>query len=117
MAICAQVCTSWRRVVSASAAYGWGWAADEPGRRERVRVLRLISKRLCTGLAGGAVYLVNNLIGDEGGRALGAALQVKPAPMQVKPAPGLADRWVGDAVGMAVGNPHSAPEWLRPMLA
>ena len=49
-------------------------------------MLRLISKRLCTGLAGGAVYLVNNLIGDEGGRALGAALQVKPAPMQVKPA-------------------------------
>lgn len=65
-----------------------------------MRVLRLISKRLCTGLAGGAVYLVNNLIGDEGGRALGAALQVKPAPMQVKPAPGLADRWVGDAQGV-----------------
>jgi hypothetical protein len=31
VAICAQVCTSWRRVVSASAAYGGGWAADEPG--------------------------------------------------------------------------------------
>lgn len=86
-AMCAQVCQSWRRVVSASAAYGGGCAADEAGRAERARVLRQISGQLrAAGTGSGlslALQLSNVKIGDQGGCTLGAALQVKPAPLSL----------------------------------
>ena len=101
VSVCARVCPGWYRNVRGSAAYGMGWAADAAGRAERARVLSLTSEALQ--VARGPVprryhtlasavrtpvprrpfYLLlgGKNIGDDGGKALGAALQVWPTQL------------------------------------
>ena len=82
--VCARVCADWHRVVSGCAAYGAGWGADAAGRAERARALKRIRATLRrtwehSELENTELLLSECGIGDEGGAALGAALQVWPA--------------------------------------
>ena len=99
LGVCAQVSRAWWRVASASPAYGLGLARSqlpnrkglsgyEGGEDERTRVLRTISTALRDARLGleeygeqrppGTLDLDFGRIGNEGARALGAALLVLP---------------------------------------
>ena len=100
VSVCARVCADWRQAVRTSAAYSGGpwvaldwshalpevFAADAAGRAERARVLKQISRwlRLATTIGSdwrGHLSFIRANIGDKGAKALGAALQVWPAPL------------------------------------
>ena len=103
VSVCARVCADWRQAVRTSAAYSGGpwvaldwshalpevFAADAAGRAERARVLKQISRwlRLATTIGSdwrGHLSFIRANIGDKGAKALGAALQVWPAPLALK---------------------------------
>ncbi len=96
---CACVCSDWHRIVRSSSAYGFGWVAGARTRlslvggwTERARVLKVVSNALRTarGLPAdsqdeyGKLSLADVKIGDNGGRAFGAALKALSSPLVLK---------------------------------
>ena len=85
---CAGVCREWRRIAGNSRAYGAphqcpGWVGEE-GHSERARVLRAISDALRYARANDDVLTLDQKeVGDDGARALGAALQAMRAPLPI----------------------------------
>lgn len=90
ISVCARVCPQWWHIVRRSAAYGAGLPThqlpdrfnrhEEPvavGRDERNRVLREIDRAM----GRREVTLFDAKLGEEGGRALGAALQASSTPL------------------------------------
>jgi hypothetical protein len=103
VARCAQVCAGWLQLVRDSPAYGagitgpWSWAppgscaAAPLGRTERDRVLTGISTALRDALPQGRFdgslllnVISNSNIGEQGARALGAAILAMPAPLTLR---------------------------------
>eukprot|EP01043_Picozoa_sp_COSAG02_P009479 COSAG02_NODE_322_length_24779_cov_14.118233_3_plen_279_part_00 len=91
--VCACVCSDWHRIVLSSSAYGFGWAVGartrhhvEERRAERGRVLQVISNALWVARAlstdeSRKLHLADERISDNGGRALGKALQAWSCPL------------------------------------
>jgi hypothetical protein len=91
--VCACVCSDWHRIVLSSSAYGFGWAVGartrhrvEERRAERGRVLQVISNALRVARAlsideSRKLHLADERISDNGGRALGKALQAWSCPL------------------------------------
>lgn len=86
---CARVCREWRRIAGNSRAYGAphqcpGWPNDEGGQAERARVLKAISDALAYARSNDSIFsLDTKSVGDDGARAVGAALQAMRAPLPI----------------------------------
>ena len=123
VAVCAQVCTEWWRVLQSSPAYGAGLSTEirddllliagfgsdeEETPTERAKVLAVLSKALnCTAATYGDITITGFDVGGAGIRTLAAAIQAMPAPLPYR------EIDLGYCGITAADMPHLAPIFQR----